>query len=117
MPSPPFDAAKAVTFDLSRGQIVGGSAGPRVMVPAAALSALCAAASPEALAAFAGDVGESVGAAVARRFESAGTSASGASVDDVAEHLGGELAVAGFGTLAIERWGRALVLAIVHGPL
>jgi len=116
MPSPPFNAAKAVTFDLSRGQIVDASAGPRVLVPAAALFALCAASSPDAAAAFAGAVGESIGAAVAKRFESAGTSAASAGVDEVADHLGGELAVAGFGNLAIERWGRALVLVVDHGP-
>jgi hypothetical protein len=117
MPSPPFDAAKAVTFDLSRGQIVDEVAGRRVLVPAAALFALCRAASPEAVGVFAREVGEAIGAAVARRFENAGTSAATASIDEVAEQLGGELSVAGFGVLAIERWGRALVLVIDHGPL
>jgi len=116
MPSPPFDAVKAVTFDLSRGQIVDGNAGPRVLVPAAALFALCAAAPADAAAGFAREVGESIGAAVAHRFESAGTTAANASVDEVVEQLGGELAVGGFGMLAIERWGRALVLVVEHGP-
>src|SRR5215468_10428419 len=116
MLSPPFDAAKAVTFDLSRGQIVDGNAGPRVLVPASALFALSAAAPPDAASAFAREVGESIGTAVARHFENAGTTAANASVDEVAEHLGGELAVAGFGLLAIERWGRALVLVVDHGP-
>jgi len=50
MPSPPFDAAKAVTFDLSRGLIVDGNTGPRVLVPAVALFALCAAAPASASA-------------------------------------------------------------------
>lgn len=116
MQSPPFDAAKAVTFDLSRGQIVDGSAGPRVLVPADALFALCAAAPADAAAAFARLAGESIGAAVARRFESAGTTAASAGIDEVVEQLGGELAVGGFGILAIERWGRALVLVVDHGP-
>jgi hypothetical protein len=116
MPSPPFEAAKAVTFDLSRGQILDGGSGPRVLVPAAGLMALCHSASPDALAAFGRELGESVGAAVARRFESHGLTAASASIDEVAEQLGGELALAGFGTLAIERWGRALVLVVEHAP-
>jgi hypothetical protein len=87
-----------------------------VLVPTAALVALCGAATPEVVAGFARDLGESIGAAVAKRFELAGVSAGAASIDEVAEQLGGELAVAGFGTLTIERWGRALVLVVDHGP-
>jgi hypothetical protein len=116
MTSPPFDAAKALTFDLSRGQILDGGAGARVLVPAAGLLALCGAAPKDSLAAFGRALGESIGGAVARRFERAGVTAVTASVDEVANYLGGELAVAGFGVLAIERWGRALVLVIDNGP-
>src|SRR5262249_42956036 len=40
-----------------------------------------------------------------------------ASVSSMVEHLGGELALAGFGSLGIEGWGRALVLTITGSPL
>jgi hypothetical protein len=115
MPSPPFDPSKAVTFDLSRGQIRDEGAHPRVLVPAAALFALAAAADPDAAASFAREVGASIGAAVAHRFERAGTSARAATLDEIAEQLGGELSIAGFGVLGIERWGRALVFVVDDG--
>lgn len=116
MPSRSFDPAKAVTFDLPRGQIRDGGSGTRLLVPAPALLALCASATPEAIAAFARDIGDAIGSTVARRFEALGMAVGSASVDEVTEHLGGELAVAGFGMLTVERWGRALVLVVDHGP-
>jgi hypothetical protein len=38
-------------------------------------------------------------------------------VDTVVEHLGGELALVGLGSLGLERWGRALVLVVDQSPL
>jgi hypothetical protein len=38
-------------------------------------------------------------------------------VESVLEHLGGELALAGLGSLGLERWGRALVLVVDQSPL
>jgi len=35
----------------------------------------------------------------------------------VVEHLGGELALMGLGSLGLERWGQALVLSMSHSPL
>lgn len=47
--------------------------------------------------------------------EADGVRAAGASA--VVEHLGGELAMTGLGSLGLERWGRALVLVIDQSPL
>src|SRR5882757_7370047 len=115
MSNPPFDASKAVTFDLSRGQIQKDDE-PRLLVSARALMELCHAAGGEATSVFARTAGESIGAAIARRFENAGGDTQGASIDSVVEHLSGELAICGFGSLSVERWGRALVLVIDRGP-
>ena len=57
------------------------------------------------------------GGAVAARFERSGLDVRQASLEAVTEHLGGELALAGFGILSIERWGRAMVLVVDHAPL
>jgi hypothetical protein len=116
MSNPPFDASKAVTFDLSRGQIQKDGADPRLLVSASALVTLCRAAGADAASVFARASGESIGAAIAQRFERAGTNAAGAAIDAVLEHLSGELGVAGFGRLSMERWGQALVLVVDHGP-
>jgi hypothetical protein len=115
MASPPFDASKAVTFDLSRGQIQKEDES-RLLVSAKALVSLCQAAGPEATTAFGHAAGSAIGEAVAKRFERAGADTKGASIESVVDHLGGELAIAGFGALSIERWGRALVLLVDRGP-
>jgi hypothetical protein len=116
MSNPPFDASKAVTFDLSRGQIQKPGADARLLVSANAVVALCSAAGAAAAAEFARAMGQSMGADIATRFERAGGDVGGAAIDAVIEHLGGELAVAGFGRLSAERWGQALVLVVDHGP-
>ncbi len=114
MANPPFDASKAVTFDLSRGQIQKDDE-PRLLVAAGALLALCQAAGGDATSAFARGAGAAIGQSIASRFERTGSDARAASVETVVDHLSGELAVAGFGTLSAERWGRALVLVVDRG--
>jgi hypothetical protein len=110
-----FDPSKAVTFDLSHGLVHLEGAPARLLVPADALLALAKAAGPEASAAFGRALGEGMGRRAAARFDLEGLAA--APVDVVLDHLGGELALAGLGSLALERWGRALVLAIDASPL
>jgi hypothetical protein len=114
MASPPFDASKAVTFDLSRGEIRKDDDERRVLVAARAVTALCQAAGDDATAAFGQSLGESIGASIAHRFERGGGDARGASIESIVEHLAGELAVSGLGTVSVERWGRALVLVLDH---
>src|SRR5262249_3726921 len=115
MANPPFDASKAVTFDLSRGQIQKEDES-RLLVSASALLTLCQAAGPDATSTFGHAAGVAIGEAIARRFERAGGDAKAAATETVIEHLAGELAVAGFGALSIERWGRALVLLVDRAP-
>jgi hypothetical protein len=114
MASPPFDASKAVTFDLSRGEIRKDGDDRRVLISARAVTALCQAAGDDATSAFGQALGESIGAAIATRFERTGSDARGASIESIVEHLAGELAVVGLGTVSVERWGRALVLVVDH---
>lgn len=109
------------------------------MVPSDALVVLCEAAGPHAAAAFARAIGESVGARIAARLEpvfrpapgaggaaapaaaeadpGVGAGVRAAPVETVVDHLGGELALLGLGTLALERWGRAMVLVVEGSPL
>jgi hypothetical protein len=129
-----FDPSKAVTFDLESGLVHLDGAPSRVLVPASALGALCAAAGAEAAAAFGRELGTAMGRRLASRFAASGAAAGGepaagegapdgsagvrgATLEAVVDHLGGELALAGLGTLGIERWGRALVMVLDHCPL
>ena len=111
MPSPPFDQARTVRFDLARGSVVHEGA-RHVLVPIDALDELAKSSAPVVTA-----VAELIGAAMGRRIRTKLGSPRGASLEAFANQLGGELAIAGYGTLALERWGRAMVIALEQTPL
>lgn len=125
MPEPRFDPSKAVTFDLGSGLVHLEGAPSRTLVPADALGALCVAAGPEATTAFGRAIGAPMGKRLANRFAGGGAENSAengqgvraASIEAVVDHLGGEVALLGLGTLGLERWGHALVLVVDHSPL
>jgi hypothetical protein len=106
-----FNPSGSVSFDLVRGRVDCG--GEHVLVPADALVDLCRAAGDDALSDFGRRLGTAIGRRIADRL---GDSVSGATLEDILDHLGGELAVLGLGSLGLERWGRALVLTIDGGP-
>ena len=116
MSLPSFDPTKAVTFDLARGLVRLDDDSARLLVPATALLALVKTSGPAGTEAFARALGEPLGERVARRLS--GSEALRASSPDVVlDHLGGELALVGLGTLSIERWGRALLLMVDRSPI
>jgi hypothetical protein len=102
-----FNPSGSVSFDLVRGRVECG--GQQVLVAAEALVDLCRAAGDEAMSDFGRRLGTAAGRRIAERL---GDGVSSASLEDVLEHLGGELAVLGLGSLGLERWGRALVLTV-----
>lgn len=108
-----FDPSHAVKFDLGRGVVQLDGSADRLLVPADALLALCGAAGEEA----ARDFGRKIGAEIGRRAAGRLGTVAQAGLEDVLEHLGGDLALAGFGSLGIERWGRALVMTVSDCPL
>ena len=119
MPHPPFDPSKAVTFDLVHGQVYLGEATASLLLPVTALLPLVCGEPDERAAAVARAIGTSFGHRVAKRFGAdvdAPEKLLSASVEAVVDHLGGELALAGFGSLRLERWGRALVLLLDSVP-
>jgi hypothetical protein len=108
---PSFDPTHSVQFDLDRGQISIAGSDARILVPAEALARLCAGAGNDSVK----DFGRGLGTEMGRRVM--GRLGDSASVSSMIEHLGGELALAGFGSLGIEVWGRALVLTVTGSPL
>jgi hypothetical protein len=114
MDFPRFDPSHVVKFDLERGQVEVQGASPRVLVPADALVELCRGAGPEALR----DFGRKLGTEAGRRTADAlGSGLQAASLETLLEHLGGNLALMGFGSLGLERWGKALVFTVEGSPL
>jgi hypothetical protein len=111
MAEPRFDAANSVKFDLGRGQ-VELEGGARLLVPVDALLAVCRGLGQDSLRDFGRRLGTEAGRRVADRI-----SVKQASLDAVIDHLGGELALIGIGSLGAERWGRALVLTLDDSPL
>lgn len=105
-----FDPSQAVKFDMGRGRIQLDGPVSRVLVPADALVGLAKAAGEEALRDFGRQLGTEAGRRAAGRFGDAATP------EAVVEHLGGDLALSGLGSLSIERWGRALVLVVGGSP-
>jgi hypothetical protein len=112
----PFDPARAVTFDLGRGQVELADGEPQVMIPADALAAVLSGESTSRALGQAIGVG-AIGRVAARLASEAGgrrakDGVRGASLESVVELLGGELAVVGLGNLRVERWGKALLFVL-----
>jgi hypothetical protein len=113
MAQPAFNPTHEVSFDLEQGRIsLGGSAG-RVLVPADALASLARSAGGDALVDFGRSLGTEIGRRAAARLVGGPDAAS---TPSVVEHLGGDLALAGLGSLSIERWSRVLVLRMSGSP-
>jgi hypothetical protein len=107
-----FDASRAVEFDVARGAVQ--TSGDRVvLLPAAAFDAALRDLEPTRVGALARAVGAACGARVAARLGGV-ERVRGAEVEVALAHLAGELAVAGIGVVRLERWGRALVVAIAN---
>jgi hypothetical protein len=108
-----FDTARAVDFDLARG-VVQGSSGERVvLVPASVLDEMMRLLSAPDAARAGRAIGAACGARVAQRLGGA-DKVRDASIELVLGHLAGELAVAGIGSIRLERWGRALLAVVAN---
>ncbi len=111
--TPRFDPTRAIIYDLARGQLRDDEGASRLNLPAHLLQTLLEQAGPNASSEFARGLGNEIGRRVADRM---GASAESASIESWTEHLGGQLALLGLGDLAVESWGRALVLRMSGTP-
>ncbi len=116
-PDPQSQLAGAVRFDLPTGTVertVNGAGGERMLlVPTKALDEAFRVGGAAAGTAVATLIGQVCGERAAAVLGSA-SAVAGASIEAVATTLGAELSLAGLGVLEIERWGKALVLAVHH---
>jgi hypothetical protein len=108
MVTPRFDPTHSLEFNLDRGSVKLSGSPERVLLPADAIAALLRGADSETRRDFARRLGTEAGRRIAERIDGS------ASIEAVVEHLGGEIALMGLGSLGFERWGGALV-ATVHG--
>jgi hypothetical protein len=110
---PRFDPARSIKFDLDRGHVSLEDKADRLLVPIDALLVLCSNAGEEAVR----DFGRTLGTEAGRRAAARLGAADKAGLDAVVEHLGGDFALMGLGSLGIERWGHALVVTFDDSPL
>jgi hypothetical protein len=106
-----FDPTHSVRFDLPRGSVIAGGEERHVLLPCAALNDLVLVAGTEAAAAVGRTLGASIGKRIAGRLGGV-TGLRGSTLEEVVRDLAGELATLGLGVASVERWGRALVVAV-----
>jgi hypothetical protein len=106
-----FDPTHAVRFDLPRGSVTAGSDERHVLLPCAALDDLVLIAGTDAACSVGRALGSSIGKRIAGRLGGA-NALRASSIERVITDVARELAVAGLGAASIERWGRALVVAV-----
>ena len=106
-----FDPTHSVRFDLPRGSVIAGEEERHVLLPCAALNDLVLIAGTEAAAAVGRALGSTIGKRIATRLGGV-AGLRGSAIEDVVRDLAGELATLGLGLVSVERWGRALVVAI-----
>lgn len=109
-----------LSFDLAEGQVrLGGEA--QVVLPAAVLMQIVGAATIDVQRAFGRALGESIGQVAKVRMKEEDFAAPLALVDASPEAALSEIAaawaLAGLGSLGMERWGRALVMTVDASPL
>jgi hypothetical protein len=108
-----FDPTHAVRFELPRGHVLAAGEERSVVLPCAALDDLVLVAGNEAAATIGKTLGTSLGKRVAARMGGeAGVRR--AELEAVVAQIAGELAVLGLGVADIERWGRAMVVAVAQ---
>jgi hypothetical protein len=114
MEYPRFNPSQSVKFDLANGAVSIDGSGSRLLIPADLLTDLWANSAPEQRRDFGRRLGTELGRRVGERL--GGNRADRASLEAVVEHLGGDFALTGLGSMHVERWGRALVVAIQGSP-
>jgi hypothetical protein len=108
-----FDPTRSVVFDLNRGQVTLEGNAPMLLLGAESLAQLCAQVDVAVLRQFGVALGKQAGSRIRARLS--GNAAF--TIDTMVDQLGGELSLAGLGSLSIERWGQALVVQIERCPL
>src|SRR4051794_1922332 len=106
----PWNPTHAVRFEIRRGRVSVGGDAARLLIPPEALLQLFAGAGKESVRDFGRRLGTELGRRIASRLDGSSP------VSTMVEHLGGELALSGLGSLGVEIWGRALVFTVDESP-
>jgi hypothetical protein len=108
-----FDPARAVRFDLAHGSVRSDGNDRLAIVPLDALLELARTGPATVIESIGHIIGRVVGARILKALGDVRT----APIEAFVSHLGGELALAGYGVASLERWGRAMVVAMSETAL
>jgi hypothetical protein len=105
-----------VKFDLATGQVRTGDGERLIVVPLSALDELAQTAGVPAANRFARGIGVAIGRRLAGRMGSL-DEVRAATLEAFVSGLALEVALAGWGSLSMERWGKAMVVVVDHAPV
>jgi hypothetical protein len=105
-----------VRFDLATGQVRTGEGERLIVIPLSALDELAQTAGVPAANRFARGIGVAIGRRLAHRLGSV-DGVRGASLEAFVSGLALEVALAGWGSLSMERWGKAMVVVVENAPV
>jgi len=105
-----------VKFDLATGQVKTGDGERLMLIPLSALDELAQTAGVAAASRFARGVGVAMGRRLAKKLGSL-DGVRAAPLEAFVTALALEVALAGWGSLSMERWGRAMVVVVDHAPV
>jgi hypothetical protein len=105
-----------LTFDFATGQVKTAGGERLLLIPLSTLDELASSAGVPAASRMARGLGVSIGRRAASKLGSI-DQIRGASLEAVVSELAFEIALAGWGSLTLERWGKAMVLVLGHAPV
>jgi hypothetical protein len=105
-----------VRFDLATGQVKTGDGERLIVIPLSALDELAETAGVAAANRFARGIGVAIGRRLAQKMGSI-DGVRMATLESFVSGLALEIALAGWGSLSMERWGRAMVVLVDHAPV
>ena len=105
-----------VRFDLATGEVKTGTGERLLLIPLSTLDELVTTAGVETASRVARGLGVSIGRRLGAKLGSI-DGVRGASLETFVSELAFEVAVSGWGTVSLERWGKAMVLVVDHAPV
>ncbi len=108
-----FDPGKYYAFDLARGTVSTRHGARMLVMSSDAVANLVASAAKHGDLTAVRALGKRIGE---EAHSSLGAEVRGATPEAVATHAAGVLSLLGWGALSLERWGRALVIALEGAP-
>jgi hypothetical protein len=105
-----------VKFDLATGQVRTGGGERLLVIPLSALDELAESAGAPAAHRFARGIGVAIGRRLAHELGSV-DGVRAASLEAFVSALALEVALAGWGSVSMERWGKAMLVVVDHAPV